>query len=95
MPKDTQEDGVYGATCMGWDDEDGVQHVIDLDCKALNEKEQKQFLALVDSLNTPCINDIYVRNIVLQQGCKVLAGGKSVEEAVEDIYSQLNLYLHE
>ena len=95
VPKDTQEDGVYGATCMSWDDNDGVQHVIDLECKALNEKEQKQFLALVDSLNTPCINDIYVRNIVLQQGCKVLAGGKSVEEAVEDIYSQLNLYLHE
>lgn len=55
----------------------------------------EEFRRLAESLDTPCVTDEIVNRTVLTEGSEFLQGNKSLEEAVDNIMSSLNLYMSE
>lgn len=87
-----QEPGVtYG--WIGTSDEDG--NVIDLEIKWLDKGEQEQFLAMIESLDTPAKLDENVKDTVILIGTEVLKGRMSVDEGVNQIINKVQISLEE
>lgn len=76
-------------------DEDGNYQDIDFDITAPPSEELDRFRELVESLDTPCLTDAVMRELVMEQAGKCVTGDLSVEEAVNTIEQKMNLYLAE
>lgn len=59
------------------------------------EDDFEEFRKLAESLDTPCVTDEIVNKTVLKEGSAFLQGNKSLEEAIDNIMSSLNLYMSE
>ena len=81
----------YGWT--GTSDEDG--NMIDLEIKWLEKGEQEQFLAMIESLDTPAKLDENVKDTVILIGAEVLKGRMSVDEGVNEIINRVQISLAE
>lgn len=81
----------YGWTSAS--DEDG--NMIDLEIKWLDEAEQAQFKAMLESLDTPARLDENVKDTVIDVGTEVLKGRMSVDEGVNEIVNRVQIYLAE
>lgn len=68
----------------------GVLHL-----KALSEDAKQEFAALVESLDTPVLDDGVVKEVVFEQLEEYIFGRISVEEAAANIIKKLSLYLVE
>lgn len=76
-------------------DEDGNYQDIDFEITAPPAEELDRFRELVESLDTPCLTDAVMWELVMEQAGKYVAGELSVEEAVNTIEQKMNLYLAE
>lgn len=88
----SREPGItYGWT--GTSDENG--NSIDLEIKWLDKGEQEQFLAMIESLDTPAKLDENVKDTVILIGTEVLKGRMSVDEGVNQIINKVQISLEE
>lgn len=81
----------YGWTSSS--DKDG--NMIELEIKWLDEAEQAQFEAMLESLDTPAKLDENVKDTVISVSTEVLRGRMSVDEGVNEIINRVQIYLAE
>lgn len=76
-------------------DEDGNYQEYELHVTQPSQEEREHFTQLVESLDTPCLTDAVMRELVIEQAGNCLKGDLTVEEAVHTIEQKMNLYLAE
>lgn len=81
----------YGWTSSS--DENGT--IVDLEIIWLDKNEQEQFLAMIESLDTPANLDGNVKDTVISVSVQVLKGRMSVDEGVNEIINRVQIYLAE
>lgn len=91
--EDAQSMESYFSTSMV--NEDGIIEEYALDVKQPPLEERERFTQLVESLDTPCLTDAVMQELVTEQAGMCLKGEVSVEEAVSTIEQKMNLYLAE
>jgi len=74
---------------------DNMDEVLDYAMSPTPEEEIKKFTDLAESLTTPALRDDVIKDVVSEQGEKVLKGEISPEEATEAIMQKVNIYLAE
>ena len=74
---------------------DNMDEVLDYAMTPTPEEEIKKFTDLAESLTTPALRDDVIKDVVSEQGEKVLKGEISPEEATEAIMQKVNIYLAE
>ncbi|SHJ84899.1 extracellular solute-binding protein [Hespellia stercorisuis] len=73
--------------------EEGV--LIEFAIKKPSQKDMDRLTSLLESLDSPCINDAAIQDPVMEQGASYLRGEQSLEDAVSNIMQKINLYLDE
>jgi len=91
-PYETDEDGVYSVIASS-DSDGGVIETLYI--AWLNEDEKAQVLALLDSITKVNTCDDRILQSVVEYGAAALTGEKSIEEAVNAIEKNVQLYLAE
>lgn len=74
---------------------DGEGRSFGYEVKPLNEKQQNDLTAMIESLNTCMWNDRVVQDLVISEGAKYLRGEQSLEDAVSAITKKVQLYVSE
>lgn len=76
--------------------EDGTEgERISVEVKWCRPEEYEDYHRMLDSIDTVILYDYMLRDTVIEEGAKALAGEQSVEEAVNAIERKLQLYLAE
>lgn len=68
---------------------------IELQLRSPTREETAQLLELVAALDIPAFQDQTIHDAVMEQGMAFLVGEKGLEEAVDEVLSQVGLYLSE
>ncbi len=86
-----QCEGKENLFCVG-----GVEdEILDYAMEPTPEEEIKKLTDLVESLNTPAFRDDVIKDVVAEQGEKVLKGEINPKEATDAIIQKVNIYLAE
>ncbi len=83
------------STSYTFKNEDGIEQMIEYQTHAPSEEQLDVFWEQVESLDTPCLTDAVMQELVIDQACSYVAGEVSLEEAVNTIEQKMNLYLAE
>lgn len=90
-PDYVSEDGFYGSSCMS--DGDGI--LINLDVYVADEKQLAEIEGFFEAANTPYIEDIVLEKAVFTNGEAYIQGEAGIEEVLNRIEQEMEIYLAE
>ncbi|MDD2978486.1 MAG: extracellular solute-binding protein [Hespellia sp.] len=78
---------------MAISSEDGT--MVEFLIKKPSKEDMGSLTSMLESLDSPCINDAAIVDPVMEQGTAYLDGEQSLEDTVTNIMQKINLYLNE
>ncbi|MDE5598863.1 MAG: hypothetical protein K2J04_13675, partial [Lachnospiraceae bacterium] len=90
-PGDVGEDGGYMYMSSSNEDGESFEYV----SYWPDESQVERLRKCVESVNTPYIEDVVIESVVYEEGVIYLQGRESLEEAVDNIYKKVAIYMAE